>query len=91
MPGLPCWPVPPPPPVLSGAFEFEDGLFAVEPDIALLPPPEFVGVVAPLLGDDDFLAGGPAWLPPVVPPPEPPPPPPVAVGGESVYSGGVEA
>ena len=64
-------------------------MFAVEPDIALLPPPppEFVGLVDPFPGDDDFFAGGSAWLPPEVPPPEPPPEPPIAVGGESSYSG----
>ena len=91
MPGLPCWPEPPPLPAFPWAEDFEDGWFPPEPETMLFlppPPPPDCGEVAPPLGEVDLLAGGPAWLPPPVPP-VPPPEPPTAVGGESVYCGGV--
>jgi hypothetical protein len=84
--GLPCWPVPLPLPVLATPPDFEDALFPPEPETELLPP-AFDGAVAPPPEAEDFLAGDSALLPPLGPPPEFP----TAVGGESVYSGMLEA
>jgi hypothetical protein len=89
LPGLPCWPVPPPLPACWRVGDCEDGLFPPEPETLLPPPPpEPCAEVAPPPGEVDLLAGGSLWLPPLVPP-VPPPEPPTAVGGESVYCGGV--